>query len=254
MILVLAGTKDGRDIAQRLSMRGYEVLVSVTSSYGRQLISAQGLNVSAAVLDEKGIYDLIGAQGITCVIDATHPYAVNASINAMNACKALNVKYIRYERPVSKLPEYAKLHTVFSHEEAAKKAVTLGKTIFLTTGSRSLKIYAQKLALKSNKIRIIARVLPDENVIKECINLGFTPRDIIAMQGPFSHELNAAMFRDTNTDVVITKNSGQVGGSDTKFSAAIELGLHIVVVDRPPVAYEKIAYCPEEIEEKLIGG
>ena len=63
--------------------------------------------------------------------------------------------------------------------------------------------------------------------------LAVSPKRIIAMQGPFSYEMNRTMFADTDADVVFMKNSGLVGGSDTKLQAAIDLGLHIIVIDRP---------------------
>jgi precorrin-6A/cobalt-precorrin-6A reductase len=73
------------------------------------------------------------------------------------------------------------------------------------------------------------------------------PQDIVAIQGPFSHELNVAMFRQTGADVIVTKNSGVIGGSDSKFTAAMELGLPIIMIDRPVIAYSAVAVSFEEV-------
>lgn len=74
-------------------------------------------------------------------------------------------------------------------------------------------------------------------MLAECRRLGFSPGDIVAMQGPFSRELNEALFREYAADVVVSKNSGRQGGADAKFAAAVSLGLHLVVIDRPEIQY-----------------
>lgn len=245
MILVLAGTQDGRELAAYLTQNGLSVLVSVVSEYGKELAESQSLKAEAKALDTEGLIRRFSEENITLIVDATHPYAVNVSQNAMAAAKEAGLPYIRYERSLVTLPDYAKLHVVESYEEAADLAAALGKTIFLTTGSRRLAAFTSAPSLTSH--RLIARVLPDAKVMEECLNLGLKAKDIIAMQGPFSEELNAALFKAFEAEVVVTKNSGTVGGSDTKISAAIKLGLEIVVIDRPRITYTEIAYTQDEV-------
>ena len=78
-------------------------------------------------------------------------------------------------------------------------------------------------------------------------DLGFTPANIVAVQGPFSLELNQELDKKYDAQVVVTKNSGAAGGADTKFAAAMELGLPLVIIDRPPVQYDNIAYTFDDI-------
>lgn len=66
-------------------------------------------------------------------------------------------------------------------------------------------------------------------------DLKVSPKHIVAVQGPFSYDMNRIMFKDTEASVVVMKNSGLVGGADTKLQAAMDLGIHIVVIDRPRV-------------------
>ncbi|MBR6267087.1 MAG: precorrin-6A/cobalt-precorrin-6A reductase, partial [Selenomonadaceae bacterium] len=80
-----------------------------------------------------------------------------------------------------------------------------------------------------------------------CEKLGFTPKQIIAMQGPFSQTLNEAMFKQYDAQVIVTKNSGTIGGADTKFAAAEALGLPIVLIDRPKVTYGQVARSFEDV-------
>lgn len=237
MILVLAGTQDGRQLAAQLA-KDYKVIVSVVSQYGRQLASESQVQAQEGILDTDGMLELLRRQQVELLVDASHPYAVNVSRNAMEACGNCGVAYLRYERPQAALPAYDKLYKAPNYEMAAKQAMVLGKVIFLTTGSRHLKVF--KAAADPAVHRLIARVLPEPGVLTECLELGFQPRDIVALQGPFSHELNKALFKEFGTEVVVSKNSGQIGGSDTKFSAARELGLPLVIIDRPVLPYKTV--------------
>lgn len=245
MILILAGTLDGRQLAVDLVQEGYEVLLSAVSEYGGELARDSRLTVRVGPLDQPGLVALLKEAAIQAVVDASHPYAANASQNAMAACEAVGIPYIRYERPAVPLPAYEKLYEVYDAAEAAKMAASLGNTVFLTTGSRALAVFKSEPLLADK--RVIARVLPEQSVLQECLELGFSPRDIVAMQGPFSHELNVAMFTEFQTEVVVTKNSGQVGGSDTKISAAMALDLPLVVISRPKIQYGTAGYSKPEI-------
>jgi precorrin-6A/cobalt-precorrin-6A reductase len=81
------------------------------------------------------------------------------------------------------------------------------------------------------------RVLPDHNVVKKCQELGLRPKDIIAMQGPFSKEMNRLMFKTFNASVVVIKESGRAGGTETKMSAALSLKIPVVVIKRPALSW-----------------
>lgn len=252
MILVLAGTQDGRQLAACLAAGGYQVVVSVISDYGRSLAELPGICVHTGQLTLAGMQEFIAAQGIKAVVDASHPYAANVSANAMAACETSGVDYIRYERSEVSVPEYRQLHLAKDAAEAARIAAGLGKIIFLTTGSRTLKIFKTEPLLAD--CRLIARVLPQIDVITECMELGFKPGDIVAIQGPFSHTLNVALFKEYGTEVVITKNSGTIGGADTKISAAMELGLKLVVIGRPAIEYKNLCRTSTEVITRLLAG
>lgn len=256
MILVIAGTGDGRQLVQELTKQGYRLLVSVTTEYGKSLIESNNTLINDVPLNEEGLIALIRRKNIQCIVDASHPYAVNVSRNALNSARKTEILYIRYERPAALLPAYDKLVLVHSYEEAAQKAGKLGKNIFLTTGSHNLTVFKQHTAMSDQ--RLIARVLPQVKSIEDCLTAGFVPKDIVAVQGPFSHEFNKAMFTAYTADVVVMKNSGRIGGTDTKLTAAMELGLYIIIINRPQMDYGKVVQsfaavvnCLEEVNNGL---
>ena len=238
MILVLAGTVDGREIAANLMSAGHEVCVSVVSDYGKSLAEQSGAKVQAAAMTDRELEQFIRDEKVRLVIDATHPYAVNVSRNAVKAAEWAHVPCLRYERPGSRLPDYHKLLVARDMQEAAGLAVQAGKTIFLTTGSHTLGVF--RAAANATDCRLIARVLPQPEVLSACMDAGFSPADIVAVQGPFSRELNLALFREFGADVMVTKNSGTVGGTDSKIVAAMELDMTVVVVQRPPLEGKQV--------------
>jgi precorrin-6x reductase len=88
--------------------------------------------------------------------------------------------------------------------------------------------------MKNHSERLIARVLPSVESIELCLEAGILPSHIICMQGPFSHEMNLAMFRDMKAKILVTKESGASGGFNEKLSAARELGMSVFLLKRPP--------------------
>lgn len=239
MIFVLAGTRDAREITDLLLEASFEVLASVVSGYGKVLLDKKpGLFVNDQPLDQYALEACLKKNAIRAFIDASHPYAVNASETAIRSCQHLQIPYLRYERKETPLPDYEQLYLVKNYQEAAILAARFGKNIFLTTGSRNLSVLKNHPALQG--FRLIARVLPEVSVIEECRQLGFLPGDIIALQGPFSHELNRELYKNYEASSVITKNSGHVGGTDTKIAAAIELQLPVIVIDRVRIDYPAV--------------
>ena len=251
MIFVMAGTQDGRELVKKLLEQGYDVTASVVSSYGRQLLEenqGSSLVINDEPMDEGALEAYFQAKGIRACVDASHPYAVNASKNAMQACRRVKVPYLRYERDLTQL-NYENALIVHSYEEAAEKAANLGKVIFLTTGSRNLSKFTAAPSLQN--CRLIARVLPTAEVVSLCEELGLAPDQIVALQGPFSVALNRELFLRYGAEVIVTKNSGTLGGTDTKLQAAAELGLPLIVIDRPILDYDCLCSSFEEVQGHL---
>ena len=221
-IFLIAGTEDGRKLAKFLSQKNFNVTASVVSDYGRKLLeTCAGIKINDKPLDRDELKKILREEHFNFLVDASHPYAKNISANAIDAAQAAQIVYVRYERAEIEF-DYEKIFHVDSYEEAALKAAELGKNIFLTTGSRNLKIFV--------------------DLLKDCnLALGLTPKQIIAMQGSFSTELNVELFKHAGAEVIVTKNSGQIGGADTKLEAAKILNLPVVVINKPKIDYPNVA-------------
>jgi precorrin-6A/cobalt-precorrin-6A reductase len=147
-----------------------------------------------------------------------------------------SVPYIRYERESILYHNHPKLIFVDDYEQAAEVAAQKQGVIMLTTGSKTLKIFADRLLGLPNTT-LIARMLPRKDNMEKCEELGIEQKYIVAMQGPFTKELNAALYKQYNITLMITKESGKAGSVDEKLEAALELGIETVMIGRPSVNY-----------------
>ena len=88
------------------------------------------------------------------------------------------------------------------------------------------------------------RVLPTVAGITACEGAGIPHRNIIAMQGPFTLELNLALMQQFHIRYLVTKDGGSAGGFAEKAQAAAQSGAALVVLRRPEE-------CGETAEEIL---
>ncbi|GAE36091.1 precorrin-6A reductase [Halalkalibacter akibai] len=255
MILFLAGTSDARQLASMLSDAGQKLLTTVVTDNAAIELRKAGLDVLVGRLTSEDFKQLIQEQGFRAVVDASHPFAEEASLNALTAAKEAGVPYIRYERE-SQTHEQIGVTMVESYKEAAERAFEKKGVILLTTGSKTLQVFTEKL-LNQPDIRVIARMLPRKDNMEKCEQLGFPQKDIIAIQGPFTKEFNHALYRQYGVTTMITKESGKVGSVDEKIEAARELGIETIIIKRPKIQYENqfssftdILKCVNELLQK----
>ena len=53
------------------------------------------------------------------------------------------------------------------------------------------------------------------------------------MQGPFSQDLNGALYDQFGIQVMVTKDSGAAGGLEEKILPALAREIDVIVIDRP---------------------
>ncbi|MBE6908502.1 MAG: precorrin-6A reductase [Ruminococcaceae bacterium] len=225
-IVVFGGTTEGRELSHLLAARGAAVTVCVATEYGAE---EQGNCTGVTVLTGRKTRDEMAAllSGAAGCVDATHPYAVEASANIRDACEAARVPYLRLLRAAGDGAEANRIVVADAREAAAYLAGTTGN-ILLTTGSKELGAFA---ALDVG--RLYPRVLPSREGIAACEAAGIAHRNIIAMQGPFSRELNEALIRQLQIRYVVTKDGGTAGGYPEKARAAAACGAELIVLRRP---------------------
>ena len=247
-ILVFGGTTEGRVLADHL--RRFEIPheVSVATEYGKEILLESGedkLLVGRKDADE--ITKVILAEDFTLVVDATHPFATAVSCEIKKACECSNVPYVRLRRDTGeKLSESGDIIYVDTVKDGALELSKATGNVLLFTGSKDLEEIGACFADTS---RLFARVLPSEESIRKCLDAGLSGRQIIAMQGPFSKEMNMATIREVGASAILTKESGKTGGLDEKISAALECGVKVFVIKNPESGDSGNAGC--SLEEVL---
>ncbi|MDQ0338392.1 precorrin-6A/cobalt-precorrin-6A reductase [Caldalkalibacillus uzonensis] len=249
MIFMLAGTSDARELAVAIKNRGYRVLASVVTESAAKRLNEAGLEVHVGRLTAEQMVDVIKRHGCRVVVDGSHPYADQASQNAVQAAQEANIPYIRYERE-NQVFEHPHIIWVDDYEQAAEAAAQQKGVIMLTTGSKTVDIFARRL-LGIPEVTLVVRLLPRKENMERCEQLGIEQRHIVAMQGPFSKALNQALYDHYSVDVMVTKESGKVGAVDEKVEAALEKGIKVIMIKRPKVDYGVCYHTYDEVLHHL---
>ena len=249
-VLIFGGTSEGRMLSEYLDKRQIRHMVCVATDYGEEVMEhTEYVQIHQGRLDVPEMEALMQSGDYAVVVDATHPYATAVSANVRKACHAVHLPYLRYLRDAGRASianisektagnresenEDSSITWVNSAAEAATYLETHSGNIFLTTGSKELHVFTERI---SDPDRLFIRVLPSASVITECRNLGMEGKQICAMQGPFSTEMNVAMLKQTKATFLVTKDTGTTGGYPEKEQAAQQLGVRMVVIRRPEEA------------------
>ena len=264
-VLVMAGTSDARKVIFDLSEEErVSVLATATTPHGVELAQRSGANkVLEGFFDSEKLTNIIQDNDIELLIDATHPFAAAATQNAIKASNNVNVPYIRFERPETELPDSDLIHVVNSFEDAVlviKEILDQNESLnqgSLNQGSLSQSVSKERNSSKSfangkvlhlagvNTLHyvtevispefVVARVLPTVYSVKKSLELGIPHHNIIAIEGTFSPRFNGILMDEFQIKVVLTKESGQSGGTISKIQAALHQKVPVVIVMRPEI-------------------
>ena len=235
-ILVFGGTTEGRVLAEQLAER-HSLTVCVATELGAEELKGLPCEVRTGRLDAGEMAEL--ARGFDLVADATHPYAAEATVNIAAACRAAGVPCRRVLRSASPEEDCVRVE---SCRAAAEYLAASGGNVLVTTGSKELKAFAGL-----DPVRLYPRVLPTHEALSVCEEMRIPHRNILAMQGPFSLEMNLAVLRQYDIRYLVTKDGGKPGGFSEKREAARRAGAELILVGRP----EDSGICLEQLLSEL---
>lgn len=239
MIAVFAGTKDGRLITEKLLRRGQKIICYNATKTGSLMYSPHpNLLMNSGMLDYDQLLESLSEKNVKAVIDATHPYAQVITYNLKKISQVLKLPYFRYERKSFQVKGFN------SYEEIVEILKKKEGNVLVTTGSNHLEDL-----LEIGRDRLFIRILPIKEMMDKAFNLGFKSFQIIAMQGPFSQEMNKAILNMFDIKHMITKESGVTGGFEEKIKAANQVGAEIYILNRPKTEDEHLTY--DEIIERV---
>ena len=240
-VLVFGGTTEGRLLVEWLDARGTcDIVVCTATAYGAVLVAGgRRVHTLTGPLSADDKHRLLEAHDFACIVDATHPYAQHISESVADLARERSLELVRIVREEGAdtaadqdaTSDTAPWISVASPAAAARHLAATTGNILLTTGSNDLDTFVR--AIPDFTERLYVRILPVERSLARTVAAGIPPRHVVAMQGPFSTQLNVALIRELAIEHLVTKRSGRAGGFDEKLAAAQACGIELVVVERP---------------------
>ncbi|GAB4225121.1 MAG: cobalt-precorrin-6A reductase [Kiloniellaceae bacterium] len=243
-ILLLGGTGDSRTLAERLAARDdLEVISSLAGRTEQPASLPGGLRIGGfGGVDALASY--LEEEGVDLLVDATHPYAARISANAAAACRKTGTPRLLLARPPWQEVEGDRWIRVPDTRAAAAALSGLARRVFLAVGRGELEAFADLPGIwfLVRTVDAPREDLPLENY------------EVVLGRGPFDADGERALFLLHGIQALVTKNSG---GEATyaKIAVARELGLPVVMIERPTHDAEHIVATVEEalawIESRL---
>ena len=236
-VLLLGGTKDSIHIIEHIKSN-YDsyILTTTTTEYGAKLAREGGSDETIArPLPKDEITEIIQKNSFDILIDATHPFASHITQTSLSIAHELNIPYIRFERPATNLgdTDTSRVYYVNSFDEAGRlisEEFDKGNVLHFA-GANTMEEILEYVSVD----RFYPRILKVESSIEKCSQLGVDPDHIIPMNGAASLEENMDLIEKYDASVMITKESGEIGGVIEKIQAANEKDIAVVMIQRPEI-------------------
>jgi precorrin-6A/cobalt-precorrin-6A reductase len=240
-ILLLGGTAEAGLVAQAIAKAG----LSGVYSYAGRTEAPMGQPIHMRMGGFGGVEGLrayLVAEGISHVIDATHPFAAQMSRNAVEACAAQAVPLIALERAPWVSGEGDRWTHVSDIATAVDALAGPPKRVFLAIGRQHLEPFAAQ---------------PQHHYLLRLVDAPTGPlplpqADVVVARGPFDVAADTALMQQHGIEVVVAKNAGGKGAV-AKIAAARTLGLPVVMIDRPVLPERRVARTVTEVMAWLTG-
>ena len=218
--LILGGTADASLLAAEIARAGIDAVYS----YGGRTRAPADQPVPTRIGGfggVSGLADYIRREGITHVIDATHPFAAEMSRNAVAACTETGTPLLALERaPWIRAPADTWIE-VPDVDAAVAALPDAPANVFLAIGRQHIAPFATK-PQHSYTLRFVD---PPEAALPFAA-------DVIVSRGPFTFDSELAMLRTRGIVWIVARNSGG-DGARAKIDAARRLGLPVIMISRP---------------------
>ncbi|MBD3897588.1 cobalt-precorrin-6A reductase [Halomonas sp. ML-15] len=234
-VLILGGTTEASALASALGERGIPALFS----YAGRVATPKPQPLPTRVGGFGGVTGLaafLGEERITHLVDATHPFAEQMSRHAVAAAQQTGIRCQALTRPPW-LPEAGdRWQQVASVEAAVAALAGPAERILLAIGRQQLAAFASQpqhhYLLRLVDAPEVAPPLPRHRVILD--------------RGPFTLDGDLALLQEHGIQRLVCKNAGGAGAI-AKLTAARQLGLPVVMIERPALPQRQEAHTVEEV-------
>lgn len=220
MLLLLGGSGEGRKIAAALADAKIPAIVSLAGvTRAPETIALPGR--IGGFGGRAGFEAYLKDAGVSAIIDATHPFAIQISRRTAAVAHEKDIPYLQFLRPEWQ-PEPGDNWTMLEHEEDAAALIPDGSSVFLATGRQTLKRFANLAGC-----RLTCRQIDPPEEPFPFPNGGF-----LIGRPPFSIADEVALFRKLAIDWLVVKNAGGEP-SRSKLHAARDLQIPVAMLKRP---------------------
>lgn len=253
----MGGTKESIEIIKHLKNNyNCTILTTTTTEYGAKLAYDAGSDYTIAKpLPKHEIIEILNNETtFDLYIDATHPFASHVTQTAIDVSKICEIPYIRFERYRSRLENIDKnnIYTVKSFEDAGKliekKFNQLNVLHF--AGANTMEDVVKYVSVEN----FYPRILEVEKSIEKCEKLSIPKDHLIPMTGTSTIKENIDLIDKFGAGIIITKESGKIGGLDSKIEASKLRNIPIIIVERPIINQldeKTVVHNLDELDKKI---
>lgn len=170
----------------------------------------------------EGLAQFVRNEGISLILDATHPYAAQISQNAATAAQLTGIPCWALRRPAWQAKPEDDWREVENWAELTTALAPFNRPLF-TLGREPLEHLHEIPEHQFWSLRALDAYPGNERC------------EVIAARGPFNLEDERDLFARRQIDVLISKNSGS-SATEPKLEVARERGVPVLVLKRPVLA------------------
>ncbi|TWC15785.1 MULTISPECIES: cobalt-precorrin-6A reductase [unclassified Pseudomonas] len=170
----------------------------------------------------EGLAQFIRDQGISLLLDATHPYAARISHNAAHAARACGIPCWALRRPAWQPQPGDDWREVADWAELTEALKPFQRPLF---------------TLGREPLQHLHEIPPEQFWTLRALDVypGNERCEVIGARGPFHLDGERALFERRQIDVLVSKNSGSTA-TEPKLEVARERGVPVLVLRRPVLA------------------
>ncbi|HEU4577124.1 MAG TPA: cobalt-precorrin-6A reductase [Polyangiaceae bacterium] len=219
-VVILGGTSDGRQLAERLVL---DPRYAVVLSFAGRTRSLQLPQVPCRVGGFGGVQGLVQylrREGCQALVDATHPFAAQMSLHAVRAVEQTGTPLLRVECPAWRRAAGDRWQDVPDMEHAVQALGSVPRRVFSSVGRLEVEAF---------------RAAPQHHYLIRAVDefsIDLPHARVLAARGPFDVAGERELFERERVDVIVSKNAG-TAATYAKIEAARALGLPVVLVARP---------------------
>lgn len=238
-VLLLGGTTEASLLARALADAGLQAVFSYAGRTGSPVAQPLPMRVGGFG-GVAGLVDYLQREGISHVVDATHPFAAQMSRNAIAACDQTGHPLIALERPAWAPGAGDQWQTVADIEAAVAALPAAPAKVFLAIGKQTLAPFAAR----PQHHYLLRLVDPPEEA------LPLPQTTVVIARGPFDAAGDTVLLQTHGISYIVAKNAGGAG-AEAKLTAARALRLPVILIDRPALPPRRVAATVAEVMDWL---